>query len=292
VNPDASDEKRMSDLVEKLCLDSPSPCVPGSYLGLQLKKEFPDVDLKQIYGGLRQFLREHCSNIVRVKPTGMDFLYAHKQRTSEESSEPGDRETNVWQVFSDPRIERNLFFSRERLEFSILPLSASAPEGFEEFPRLSEDDYRQIAREYQGAVDNKLAEQLSPLVDQPGFWFPFTAKIRTLVGEEKFRNEFLGFRLEKIKTVLNERLQDILSDETSVKAVLKSIRRAKSSRQKRKPTISAKSEIPAHYHLPGDTTMRSVAHSVVDAMSEGELAQMWVPFGAMFKVIGARNGKS
>lgn len=51
--------------------------IRGASLGAAIRQTFPDVDLRQQYGGLRRFIEAHCAeHVVVVDKQGLDDVYA------------------------------------------------------------------------------------------------------------------------------------------------------------------------------------------------------------------------
>lgn len=272
----------LAEVIISACMNSPEPLVSGSQIGLVIKTHFPELNYKDEYQGLTSFVSRYCQDYVLFKgKRGFDNLFIHKNRLKEESVKP--RQMRPWIIFSDPRIDSKLFVHIETGEMKgVSPEDTNPGDGYVQVERLSEADYRLIAREFVAEeVPHENRELLYPaskVIDAPGFWLVFANNIKAKLGEEMW-SRLLEWRFKKINEILIDRLVEIGINKQIAESTVRQISRKPTN----SPLTSSRNIDDKHVKSIEYSTSYTYAliHEAINLMSQDELRTIKLPVGVI-----------
>lgn len=280
--------QELATAIVEMCREAQDPAVPGSHIGTFVRDRFPDIDVKSEYGGVTGFLRAHCSDhVLQFGKSGADNLFVHRSRTQEVEGS-GAYNATAWRAFTDPRLEVSLLVQIDSGKLSVIGGTShdSVPEGFAEVPRLTDQDYREIAETFLQKqplqTDNESREILQDAVESG--WFDFVSAVEKTLGPE-YRAQLLSWRLQQIRSALSQRLGALGLDQTAVQAAVEATRRPKrqdTGDQSGQRLTDRKSALSSQ-------ESRALMHVAVDHVGEDDLRKIWLPFGAIVDALAKRQ---
>ena len=104
----------------------------GSLIGSHLKKQYPGVKLRGMYGGLRQFIELHCQDLLsRIGTQGADDVYRSMVPTivTTRTTRSNIERIGLWRAFTNPRIPFHLGVKLDTGELCLVKVGLSPPEG-------------------------------------------------------------------------------------------------------------------------------------------------------------------
>ena len=236
-------EAEIAKRITQICLESKQAAVRGSHLGGIL----PDVRFRESYESLGKFISQYCADVEQVGKHGGDTLFAHTSRKHELISADQrkvDTENPLWRTLTNPRLPGSICVNIQTGEVMALAAKQEAPPGFVDVPRISVEDYRNIARTF--LEDHKEIQDPRILNDlqEDGFWFPFANLVKTKYPESY--SALLSSRVQTIWELFESRLREIGANEDTisrVRAKFRSVNAAPSSstRQRSIPVVPTNS---------------------------------------------------
>jgi hypothetical protein len=277
----------------------------GSYLGTQIKKNFPTVDLK-LAGGLKRFIRQYCQDeVVWVEKKGGDDVYVHVSKLDEllrlrPNAAPLDAITveNPWRIFTSPASRRVLLVQSSTGDLAGHSGIGEAP-GWAHVPKLTVEDHRLIARDFLGSVEVNDRSELEKILQLQEFWQPWLHVIRTGFGG-RYSTPWWNFRNQRILETFRERLVALQLPPVVVEAAIQHLSQARHSSsflKNRVPSLSAippratDQPLPRSPIQPAQTALvstqratidlRQLIHAAIEKLDEEQLREIRLPLGAI-----------
>lgn len=275
-----------------------SPGMLGAPLGALTNAQFPGINFRLNYGGLRAFVEQFCGSEVEIirGQWGKDDLY--QLRSAGQSGEasgtaPASSETAAspietpWKVFTVPESRGRLYVNPESETVKVAQAAGPVPEPpFVEVPKLTSEEHHRFATEFLPQIEMDERERFQELLAGENFWQRWFAATRTFAGG-KYLKPWLTFRFDRICELLRERLRALgISDI----AALICVEKVKQSKAADRPVPAVNKRIP----MTPSTSIGSlydVARAALDAMSEEELRRIWLPLGVVADAIRRRESQ-
>ena len=289
--------------IAKLVIDETKrhPWILGSQLGFSIKSKFPDVRLKEKFGGLHSFVEKHCAGeVMFVGKHGLDDIYRHASVSAADNAKSDLADTSIpaakptfWSMFTDPRSAGKLWLKRSSAELEVAIESPNPVEDWLELRRLGTDDYREIAKHFLERVESEDREHFALILQTDEFWNSWSSAIRTMHAG-RYQKTWVEFRREAICEAFRTRVKDSGLDEN---AVAQATAHFESSRH---PPRSATVSLALSSRLQGlastfsprpvtNSLLRSTAAMVIAQMSEEELRGLWLPLGLVTDALRGRR---
>lgn len=266
--------------------------ITGSDLGSAIYREFPEIDFREAYGGLKQFIQSHCSGeVVIVGKQGLDDIYALSNSeflSGENNSSAASTRATAWQAFTNPNTRFELVVRPESGQIMTKRLEDSTPEDAVVIPKISTEDYRKMCREFLKQLDDDQRPQLEAVLVEEDFWPSWSYLINAFRPQGVYAR-WLRWRITAIQQLLNDRLRDIGVPDVLVLTVAQAVFRSRESHQKNSIVPARQSHV---IDVPRQTVtedLQGLAHQAIDRMSENQLRQMWLPLGSIFDAIRRNN---
>ena len=282
-------EDQLAKFIHAECLQSPTPIVAGSALGLQIQEHFPDINIKTQYQGLTSFVNEYCSeNIIQIGKHGGDNLFIHKQRKNENEAESFQRQ-DAWAAFSDPRLNVRLIANPTPPSLRVLSPDQEFPDNYEEIERMNEPSYRKIAEEFVTTElvneDEEKVQTINAIIAKTNFWFNFVNKVSELFGTY-LKEKLLYFRVEKLKQIFKKRLEDIGMNNIDARDIISQIfKNRKAIPKKNKASSLLIQNHKSISYQQSESITKELIHGAVDSMSQNDLRRIWLPVGAIMDAL-------
>jgi hypothetical protein len=242
--------------------------VSGPVLGKYVNTAFPNVNMRNTFGGLRKFIETHCSGkVTRVSAVGNPDFYALAD-ASDSTALP-----DAWQAFVNPRAEAAVAVDCTG-QCAVFRPTGTAPEGFTPIPSLSASDYRRVAQDFIALCEPQAGSALTATLTAEPFWPAWSAGIAAL-GHDLARR-WSGFRRDFILRQWSER-------GLAAGVPLEAIRVSTLHLQ-----TTARVAVPRrHQEARGEhpQSLRTVVHLTIDALSDGELRNLWLPLGRVLDAL-------
>lgn len=278
----------IAEFIVETCLNSPTPEVLGTSLAAIVKARFPTVNLKSKYGGLGGFVKDYCSRDIDFHGRrGLDLVYVHASRLSEIPADthvataPKD---TPWIAFSNPSSSNRLFMKQDASAMLVVRPENPTPDGYVEVPKVTEQEYREIAKEF--IADLSLPEQTEygDIVAKPGFWFPFVNLVKERQGQQGNDN-LVKLRLTRLNELLEKRLRSLapLSSAELQRACRLVKAKSQQTHPMTRPDLLSRKKNHDEERLPllDGAFTRRLALSAIELMSVDELRQIRLPLGVM-----------
>jgi len=285
-------EERIAEFIERACLGAGKPLVAGSDLGVSIRTLFPGVDIKWEHQGLRKFIEKFCSGqVLFYSKRGCDNLYVHKSRLSQVGAVPQTEGTfgpTPWAAFSNPKIQSRLVVNKASGDLAVIGPDSAIPEGCAEIPKLTEEEYRVIAREFVPQVPQLHSVEIEATIEQPSFWFTFVNQVKKVAGKEAFDN-LLVWRLRKIHDFFENRLRSAGVDAGAMVSAREKIKTPFPRQPAPQVRTARAASAPFSGRIPPGADSRELARAAIEFMSENDLRQIWLPLGVVLDAI--RNAR-
>jgi hypothetical protein len=258
--------------------------IPGSVIGLQIRRAFPDTDMKRLYGGLKRFIQEYCGDeIVWLRKNGGDDVYGHvategKEARTSKSSAPQKSEfqDSVWTVFSNPNLERQILLNKETGELIVREPGDSLSEPFVVIEKITREEYREMAWQFLPKLTEPQKNDFRQALSLDNFWPHWSAVLWRHKTDGIF-DQWLKWRADQIVNLFEARLARAqIPDNLSSVAVRE---------LKRKPPKPSSLREPRHIGVKNtrdsEGRLRLLVHNAIDRMGEEELRRIWLPLGTL-----------
>lgn len=264
--------------------------VRGSALGTAIKQQFPHVDLKTTYGGLKKFILNHCADSLQWSHKhGQDDIYTHGTEPGRETAiipSPSRPLTDVelWQAFSKPSSPTVIAVHAETGELTIVPSDSSVDAGFIRIDKISLDEYRSIAQDFLPKINSDVRGQLQNALTARNYWPQWSAVLNRHRSDGIYET-WMQWRGEKIIDLLESRLRRVNLPEAIVEGVVRRLTSYSAKVATRRNTLhpdTLHNLASAH----AGVNIREIVHRAVDLMSEEELRRIWLPLGVLIDVTG------
>jgi hypothetical protein len=291
--------------------------VLGSKLGNELRPfirplKFPDV------GGLRQFVSDHLPDVLnwigrnKAGIEGDDVYKVVKQASlgwrdiSELSPE------RLWSTYSNPSVVARFALpeSRDSLLHCAEP-DVPLPHGAQEIRKLTEEDYRTVAKEFIRTIPLPLQPDALQIASTPSFNSPWVGFLRNKCGYDTLRRwetTRVNWVFERFRDTLTEagctpevceEFVTLLTNARSAFAQLTVSKRAypdiaqMQRHPVRTPQFAARSnptnpltDRPSDGENPED--VRKLIHQAIDHMALAELRELRLPVGILLDLLRSR----
>jgi hypothetical protein len=214
-----------------------------------------------------------------------------------------------WSAFSNPYVPGRFSLSstKDILCFCSEP-TTQIPTDWQEVSKVTEDDYRELARDFIASLDSTLTTEASNIVSKPGFnasWIQFLKSKGGLNSLRKWEKKRIDHILVKFRKSLEDadcaektvsELESMLVNSRDLSQKRADIARTSSSSrrpyldpltfQNTKPLDYARynrSEIPGSSNE--DAEFRDLMHKAIDRMSLDELRALRVPIGIILDLV-------
>jgi hypothetical protein len=272
----------------------------GSQLGLALTTDFPTLNLKVEYGGLRRFLQEHCSDIVVWRGKyHADDLYSptksgepiaaveqQERRASATLSGAATRAT-AWAAFSNPNIAAKLAVKPSTAELLIISHeNESCPDDYRLIEKLTAEDYRHAAREYSLRVPQEDRAAFDTILDSEIFsWLNWSDALRSYEHGLLFY-DWLAWRFNRICELFVDRVKAADVEERLLPVALANFKASKPTRVKSALSPQPQQALSSWRGSGLDLSfVRGVAQHAIAAMSEDDIRRLWLPLGMVLDAI-------
>jgi len=259
--------------------------ITGSVIGLKIRREFPELDMKRTYGGLRKFIEEYCANEVSwVRKNGGDDIYKHISRLSEATNiEPTSNSSTTeqsnppdyWKAFSNPNTKEVVVLDINGGQLSLGTADSTLREFQISINKISRDEYKEMAWRFLPQVAEPLKNDFRQVLSLDDFW-PHWSALMWKYKHQGIFDEWVKWRNREILSIFETRLRlaEISSD-----IVAKAIAHLRQRSKKVSPLTSTRTT-SATRHLPV-SQLRKLIHEAVEKMGDEELRRIWLPLGTL-----------
>lgn len=260
-------------------------------LGKELRREFPDLNLKS-FGGLNRFVTKYCAKEIESKPLGKHFIYSLRPDLNAEDVDNGlaRSQDSVWKILSSPDGPSLLIINPVTGEVTIHQDSEVIPEGIRIQP-LSAEDYRIMMLEFIARCEEATRVEVASLLGSDDFLHTVPEYFR---NHPEQSNEWLDWRDQKTFEFLRGNLQDSGMSEDAIELSLDVFQKSKAESETPRFTTDQPREdddYPSHresgfhnirYSGNNNSSLRRLIHNVVNRMDEEEMRRMWLPVGLVY----------
>lgn len=257
------------------------PGISGAKLGALATAQFPGVNFRIQFNGLKSFVKQFCPPEIEIMVGGPGGDDAYRCTTAPSADQEGATVSPVsevtetpWSAFASSDSPNTLRLNRESGELDVVPSSmrpAVAP--WIDVPKVSTEEYRQIASSFLSQIADVDRYHFSALLHLPDFWDRWFAETRAFSGG-KYLRAWVSFRFHKLCETFLGRLTEagVSSD-----AALKYLERLKQSKKSKK-------ELRRDHSMEfGDeqSTLRRIATAAIKEMTDEDLRRVWLPLGVI-----------
>ena len=265
--------------------------ISGARLGYELSSRV--AGFRQRFGALRTFVQKYCSGQVAVFPAselGGDVFYAPASSptaaeapTAPTSTAPAlDAQDSAWRAFTAPNSVSRLCINRESADFRVRPKTDPEPLApWLAVPSATPDDHRQIASDFLAQIAAEDRGAFEEITKLPHFWPSWVTKILTF-QQGRYKKQWAEFRFNKLCDLYLARLKSIGLGEELAAESLRRLKALKSASRKLAQVTASQPSATS----PSTLSIRKLAIAALEAMSEDELRQIWLPLGSLADVIG------
>lgn len=274
--------------------------VLGAKLGAVVAAQFPNVNFKAEYGGLRAFVQRFCGDAVKITPVkvgpfGQDNIYAAANAsdvptTLEAARSSPVAEESAWRRFTVPDSSGRLWVNRTSALIRLdEPPRGEAEGDWIEIAKSSHDEHRQIALDFLPQIDEHDRATFQQIVELPDFWRAWFSATRD-VSNGRYGKSWAAFRFSKLCQLFTERLTSAgITQEVAVRA-LDHLRETKVDRRRAAPTGAPNDAAGGAYPSAGDNNvLRELARIAVESLSEDDLRRVWLPLGVISDAVRRRE---
>jgi hypothetical protein len=295
-----------ADLVDRIkrylveLVASYSGGIVATELGSQLKRQFPQVDFRRHFNGLRRFIGAYCADeIVVVGEQGGNPIYGHSSRQVAKPLLPSDSpnpEYELWLAFTNPNLNKILVVDRTTGDLKTQEASTGPPDGHAVIASLTTEDYRRIGQDFLASQAKPHPPAAVEALRAPNFWDAWVTALAPYRQTPLYAG-WLRSRVEQIATLLKERLT---AAELSPEVIPRVLSKLDAARTSKKPTASpGKGTFQSATATFGGLALRDartppivrtvnskdLARAAISYMSEDELRHLWVPLGAVVSAL-------
>ena len=305
-------------IADTLKITSP---ILGSQLGGRIKKNFPEVNLRE-YGGLRGFIKSHCENQVvylgkhelddvwgsptseyptlpaqassapnGVFPSLVNSLPAEVVQSRQISCSPlPDTKTTIvepsaWETFVNPKSSDKLLVNFSTADLLVLPPNNPIPPNYVEVPKVTNDESRQIAEAFLPVLDSSDQMFMKSILASDDFWRQWFFQIRNR-NDGAYTKKWVLFRFERLCGLFQDKLRTLGAPDSSLLQCLENLKRLKArGRTKPVPLRWRELKAPRGSRILGlqesQSSLRTLVVKALDSLNEEQLRQIWLPVGAV-----------
>jgi hypothetical protein len=246
--------------------------------------------MKAEYGGLKRFIREHCTDEVKfVRKHGGDDIFSHISNLApateiespkEDSTFKEGRNESYWKAFSNPNIKKGLLLDSSNGHLIIANNNDLIPETFIRIEKVTQDEYRQMAKDFLEGLDDSKKSEFQQAFSFDDFW-PYWSTLLRKYRSDGILKDWLKWRDDNVQNLFEKRL---LATKMPSNVIDNAIHELKHSLEKQ---IKPKRPHDSIHKQPEsiNESLRSVIHEVIDRMSEEELRRIWLPVGLLSDVV-------
>ncbi|HXA16747.1 MAG TPA: hypothetical protein VN380_07140 [Thermoanaerobaculia bacterium] len=272
--PDDDQASKIRDaLLEQLQLQ---PKV-GSQLGFALHQKWPELNMRSQYGGLRRFVHEFCAGSIEWRgKSGLDDIFGipgqEPEAATRQSHTPLDPTYfRAWHAFTRPDYH-DVAAINITGDLIVVDSKSAVPDGYKRVDGLTDENYREMARDFAKNQDASVASKLEAIIAKPKFWRDWLSALDGLALAPSWRR----LRLQRLEQIVKTKLLAAGVQAGEANLIWLRLRAA------RKPETSeskAIRELPmAPYQI---SHLRDIAHLTIDRLSDTELREIRFPLGAM-----------
>jgi hypothetical protein len=269
----------------------------GSYLGLVLRRRWPDLNVKAQFGGLRRFVREHGDGQIEFRGNrGGDDVFAVPGAAPlaglVAAAASGPMYLRAWHAITKPGDRDIAAVNASTGEVVVVGANGQVPEGYRRVDGLTEKDYREMARTFVSAIDGANSHELESVISTDGnFWDAWLQAI----SKAGLARDWRKWRLQRLEAIVKDKLiaAGVPSEETG--AIWSRLREA--TRKSRTAASASGGGVAPQRFDAGARSLataagsasqiRTIAHLTIDRLGESELRDIRFPLGAIADVLTA-----
>ena len=284
------------EFVEEMCLRAET--VAGADLGSAIRFRFPGLNLKVRFGGLRQFVQEHCGGrVVYVHAKGGDGIYAHVTKAPVEiqSAEGTTPRFTAWASLVDPNIDTHLAIDSASGSLHVLNEGIEVAAPLISVKKLSLEEHRDIAKGFLPELPDVSRKLFEDALIGDGFWRQWTAALKSL-SDPSLYHKWIRWRQDGIMQLFDERLRSANLPEGLIPfamAELQKSKEAQSSSKRNAPSAPKRFESNPRDFLSGqsagDLSLRDLARSSINLMEDADIRRLWLPLGAVADALRSKR---
>lgn len=258
----------------------------GAQLGALITVHFPGVNFRSMYGGLRAFIRQYCSDSVRITegPSGKDTLYSSPSAPAPivavTETPPPSETLSPWRTITVPESPGRLRVNPDSIELAVVSDASPVSPPWVEVPKLTPADHQQLAVSFLSHVEATDREHFSRFTDSAASWRQWYHETRDF-GHGKYAKSWSQFRFEGICKLILDRFLGQAIEEPKAIALLEKLKTLKSNAR---PPHTVETEF-ASMNTCNVSQWRQFAHEAIDAMSEHDLRRIWLPMGLVVDAV-------
>ena len=235
---------KVADIIEVVRERFPKPeRVLGSYLGSYIRQQFPDIDLKIDFGGLRSLIQSYFhEQVTQVARRGsdiewlVDFTQPAGPDVSATASQADDLPPlppvrprhrplaiNAWRALANPSSIIRARWNPIELRLELLAPDAVAPADLQEVRSVTYEELNHITQSFLAAKNVSIpVEKADPSESRK-----YGPRIMAALRELNLYEEWDEYRTDAILRVLGARLLSLGATEQTTRQILSDIRASK-----------------------------------------------------------------
>lgn len=257
--------------------------VTGSSIGIELKRHYPEFDIRRQYGGLRRFIGIYCEGTVDwVRKQGGDDIYRFVGSSEingpriEHAPEPVG---SPWQAFTNPSSGYELAINVSSGDLHVQQAGQPTPDFLTKLQTISPEEYREMCRDFLVSVKDYGVSDLEEVISRTDFWAIWSRSVRQH-NSGKVYLLWLDWRLRAIRHILMSRLAALQLPDHLRNSIIDAIfATRKTSELRSAPKTREEGKNPESV---SGQDIRAFALAAVAQMSEKDLRQLWLPLGSIF----------
>jgi hypothetical protein len=266
----------------------------GSSIGYELKENFPQLDIKKQFGGLKRFIQDYCSDQIEfVAKRGLDDVYISKSRVVNQERDKAvslyrmeaTTETDLWKAFSNPNYQSVIAINKGTGDMLVVAPDAELQAELTPVPKVTDEEHRAIARGFVPQSNVYIRQKLASVLDHQHYWNEWN-KVINAQRDGTYRT-WIEWRGQQILNLFQRRLESAHLPDELIKAF---VRRMSTKLYRNKSTSASLGEHTSPTDVsPSLAHLRELVHAAVDLMSEEELRQIKIPVGVVVDVTGKQR---
>jgi hypothetical protein len=276
--------------------------IPGSQLGLFIRRKLTNPDLKGRFGGLKNFIVQYFpAEISWQGRKGLDDLYdiSFSKDTSGQSSHgwkpvPPEASGWLWSAVTNPSI--NLKFAWLAKDRSLMQAPSPVPltEGLAVVEKLTRADYRDIATAFVRSMKDTDTSRYLQAIENSSSSVEFTM----LVRDQGLLPAWEAFRVDSAVQLFSDHLKTSganLQEATRWASLLRASQQAARTQRIKKAAAIVPARRPAerlplldHQTTPDQVpSVLAVAIKAMEYLSDAELSDLRLPLGSTMRAFTA-----
>lgn len=257
------------------------PVVDGGFLGLTIKIQFPQLDVRGSFGNLAEMIRRHFSDVFELitAPGGNMIL----RSLVSSASQPYPDNQRLWSSFVGPTSAFRPYISMDNMSVYCDDTPHSTQDL--EIVPMSKQDHLTIAEafmsqlgsdpELQEGTDQSVCNGLRSALKEADYWPEWSKQVRR---SKALGSRWATFRLGAIRSLLRDRIVTVAPSFPDTEAFVASLSPNSNSLIADGKLSVAKSSLDNNT----DIWLRKRVVAAIYNMNPEDLRRVWLPVGAMF----------